>query len=88
MKIPTARLSLSLGILLALGSSAHGIEIATIAGTGEKGFSGDGGEATGAQLDNPFGVNRVRYGGGPDRFFALLADWRGAGRLEGLELRD
>ncbi len=39
-------------------------------------------------LDNPFGVNRVRYGAGPDRFFELLADWRGARRLEGLELRE
>lgn len=31
-------------------------EILTVAGTGEKGFAGDGGKATGARLDNPFGV--------------------------------
>jgi hypothetical protein len=27
------------------------------------------------------------YGGGPVRFFSLLADWRAAGDLPGLELR-
>lgn len=35
--------------------------IETIAGTGTQGFSGDGGPAIQAQLDNPFGVVR-----GPD----------------------
>ena len=35
--------------------------IHTFAGTGVKGFSGDGGPATVAKIDNPFGVVR-----GPD----------------------
>ena len=56
MKLPTDTLSLALGFLLALGSSAQALEIATVAGTGEKGFAGDGVKATEAQLDNPFGV--------------------------------
>lgn len=38
------------------------LKIATIAGTGQPGYSGDGGPAVKAGLDNPFGVVR-----GPDR---------------------
>ncbi len=36
--------------------------IATIAGTGERGFSGDGGPATRAQLDEPYGVVVAKSG--------------------------
>ncbi len=36
--------------------------ISTIAGTGEKGFSGDGGMATGARLNEPYGVVVDRAG--------------------------
>ena len=53
-----------LGCLLALSSfsiSYADWTIHTIAGNGKRGFSGDGGLATQAQLDNPFGVIR-----GPD----------------------
>jgi len=38
--------------------SAEQWTIATFAGTGIQGFSGDGGQATLAQIDNPFGVIR------------------------------
>ncbi len=50
---------------LAAGLVASGAEsgwrITTVAGTGEAGFSGDGGPALAARIDNPFGVVR-----GPD----------------------
>ncbi len=38
--------------------SIHAATIYTFAGTGEKGFSGDGGKATEARLNNPFGLVR------------------------------
>ncbi len=48
-------------VIAALAIRAEAATIRTIAGTGAKGFSGDGGPATSARLDNPFGVVR-----GPD----------------------
>ncbi len=47
--------------LISNGSARAGWLIETIAGSGKQGFSGDGGPASGAELDNPFGVVR-----GPD----------------------
>ena len=51
-------------VLMSLVVPAIGAEawsISTIAGTGTQGFSGDGGPASEAQIDNPYGVVR-----GPD----------------------
>lgn len=53
--------SLVLSLLLGLSLPALAGTIATVAGTGVKGSSGDGGPATAAQIDNPFGLVR-----GPD----------------------
>jgi streptogramin lyase len=47
--------------LLLLASTLTAAEIRTVAGTGTAGSAGDGGPATAAQIDNPFGVIR-----GPD----------------------
>ncbi len=47
--------------LLLIASSLTAAEIRTVAGTGIAGSAGDGGSATAAQIDNPFGVIR-----GPD----------------------
>ncbi|MBG88389.1 MAG: hypothetical protein CMO80_16020 [Verrucomicrobiales bacterium] len=52
---------LILAFLVVLGFDAQAATIHTIAGTGEAGFSGDGGPATKAKINNPFGVVR-----GPD----------------------
>lgn len=66
------------GELLIPDSSNHRVRlvrldgtIVTVAGTGTPGFSGDGGPATAAQLDVPFGVSPLPDGG------FLIAERRG-----------
>ncbi len=54
-------LSFQLTLLITCSVRADDWVIETFAGNGQKGHSGDGGKATQAQLDNPFGVVR-----GPD----------------------
>ena len=51
-------------LLISNGSARAEWSIETIAGMGKQGFSGDGGPATKAELDNPFGIVR-----GPDGAF-------------------
>jgi streptogramin lyase len=58
---PRLPLLLLASALLAAHSPLTAASLRTIAGTGVKGFSGDGGPANAAQINNPFGVVR-----GPD----------------------
>ena len=44
------------GIFIAVCGIAFGAEISTFAGSGEKGYTGDGGKAAEAALNQPFGV--------------------------------
>jgi len=57
---------LTLLVWASLASVCSGQGVETIAGTGVKGFSGDGGPASKAQLNNPFAVAR-----GPDGYLYL-----------------
>jgi DNA-binding beta-propeller fold protein YncE len=60
-----ARYTFALAALL-LAAAAPAQTVVTFAGTGKKGFSGDGGPAQKAQLNNPFAVAR-----GPDGFIYI-----------------
>lgn len=57
-------------LIITLGGSyarsSFSAEVSTVVGTGVKGFSGDGGPANKAQLNNPFAVSR-----GPDGFLYI-----------------
>ena len=60
LSFPTMRLLLTLALIAQCATAAEW-SISTLAGNGTAGGSGDGGPATKAQIDNPFGVVR-----GPD----------------------
>jgi len=45
-------------ILILIGGVIHAATVATVVGTGERGFSGDGGSATMAKINGPFGVTK------------------------------
>src|SRR3954452_5002408 len=51
------------GLAFPHGASAATNDIFTVAGVGERGFSGDGGLATGAALNSPVGVAEMADGG-------------------------
>ena len=53
-------------VLVLSGITTHAATVTTFAGTGSKGFSGDGGPADKAELNNVFGVAR-----GPDGFLYI-----------------
>ena len=55
------KVTIQLAFLFLCLQGLQGVEISTILGTGEAGFSGDGGPATEAKMRGPFGVVR-----GPD----------------------
>lgn len=68
MSLPKLIAPFACALLLVLPSAhsqaAGKSTIATVAGTGAKGYTGDGGAATSAQVDNPYGLTR-----GPDGAF-------------------
>lgn len=61
LRLPNALFACFIAASISSPLSAAEWSIDTFAGTGEQGFSGDGGPATKAKVDNPFGVVR-----GPD----------------------
>jgi len=58
IKVPAIGLLLGVSLLFSTESGFSAARISTFAGVGATGYSGDGGVATEAHLNNPYGISK------------------------------